>query len=123
MPDPDAPDIIKDAIARVTELSSHPTDGTWLEELTATAGPHIREWDLAQAYQWGDWPDRDQHFPRTTNQDVGIDVVAVRRSDGEYIAMAMGWDAEHLAHLRQLPHQEPHVRGLGYNQYGDKVEE
>ena len=28
-----------------------------------------------------------------------------------------------LARLRQLLHQEPHVRGLGYNQYADELED
>ena len=27
-----------------------------------------------------------------------------------------------LTHLRLLLHQEPHVRGLGYNQYADAIE-
>ena len=34
---------------------------------------------------------------------------------------AMGRDAEELARLRQLLHNEPHVRGLGYNQYADEI--
>ena len=46
----------------------------------------------------------------------------VRRLWDEAVAEAMGWDAEELGHLRQLLHNEPHVRGLGYGQYGDEVE-
>ena len=46
----------------------------------------------------------------------------VRRLWDEAVAEAMGWDAEELAHLRGLLHQEPHVRGLGYGQYADSVE-
>jgi len=34
----------------------------------------------------------------------------------------MGWDADELARLRHLLHQEPHVRGLGYGQYADAEE-
>ena len=34
----------------------------------------------------------------------------------------MGWDAEELTRLRSLLHNEPHVRGLGYNQYADDLE-
>ena len=34
-------------------------------------------------------------------------------------AAILGWDAEHLTRLRYLLHQEPHVRRLEYNQYGD----
>ena len=39
------------------------------------------------------------------------------------VAEAMGWDPEELARLRNLLHNEPHVRGLGYNQYADELEE
>ena len=47
----------------------------------------------------------------------------VRRLWDEAVAEAMGWDSQELARLRYLPHQEPHVRGLGYNQYGDGSDE
>ena len=43
----------------------------------------------------------------------------VRRLWDEAVAAALGWDAGELANLRHLLHQEPHVRGLGYNQYAD----
>ena len=46
----------------------------------------------------------------------------VRRLWDEAVAEAMGWDADELARLRQLLHNEPHVRGLGYNQYADEIE-
>ena len=46
----------------------------------------------------------------------------VRRLWDEAVAEAMGWDAGDLARLRHLLHQEPHVRGLGYGQYGDEVD-
>ena len=41
----------------------------------------------------------------------------------EAVAEAMGWDRAELARLRRLLHQEPHVRGLGYNQYADEAED
>ena len=47
----------------------------------------------------------------------------VRRLWDEAVAEAMGWDAAELARLRHLLHQEPHVRGLGYGQYGNEVAE
>ena len=47
----------------------------------------------------------------------------VRRLWDEAVAEAMGWDADELAHLRELLNIEPHVRGLGYNQYGDEMED
>ena len=46
----------------------------------------------------------------------------VRRLWDEAVAEAMGWDADELARLRNLLHNEPHVRGLGYNQYADEIE-
>ncbi len=39
------------------------------------------------------------------------------------VAEAMGWDKEEPARLRALLNNEPHVRGLGYNQYADEIEE
>ena len=45
----------------------------------------------------------------------------VRRLWDEAVADAIGWDAVELAHLRELLNNEPHVRGLGYNQYADAV--
>ena len=47
----------------------------------------------------------------------------VRRLWDEAVALAMGGDANELARLRNLLHNEPHVRGVGYNQYGDEIEE
>ena len=46
----------------------------------------------------------------------------VRRLWDEAVAEAMGWDPEELARLRELLSKEPHVRGLGYNQYADEIE-
>ena len=46
----------------------------------------------------------------------------VRRLWDEAVAAAMRWDASELTRLRLLLHQEPHVRGLGYGQYADEVE-
>ncbi|MCY3820367.1 MAG: hypothetical protein OXH52_13550 [Gammaproteobacteria bacterium] len=42
----------------------------------------------------------------------------VRRIWDDAVADALGWDKCWLAGLRNLLHQEPHVRGLGYNQFG-----
>lgn|GEM_PF-2088215 len=46
----------------------------------------------------------------------------VRRLWDETVAEAMGWDADKLTYLRNLLHNEPHVRRLGYNQFGDETE-
>ena len=47
----------------------------------------------------------------------------VRRLWDEAVAEALGWDPAELARLRHLLHNEPHVRGLGYGQYGDEAAE
>ena len=79
--------IIKQALATVTAASHEQTGGKWLENLTVDAGPYIREWDISQCWPWAEWPERESHFPDAGKQDVGIDCVAVRRSDGEHIAI------------------------------------
>ncbi len=47
----------------------------------------------------------------------------VRRLWDEAVAEAMHWDPDELSRLRHLLHKEPHVRGLGYNQYADEIED
>ena len=47
----------------------------------------------------------------------------VRRLWDEAVADAMGWNADELARLRELLNNEPHVRGLGYNQYADELDD
>ena len=68
-------------------MSPRVTDGKWLEKATVAAAPHIKEWDLSECWGWADWPERESRFPNTTQQDVGIDAVGVRRSDGEHVAI------------------------------------
>ena len=87
MQNANAQDIIAAAISTVSEMSPHSTNGKWLEDLTVAVGPHIKEWDIEACYPWSEWPKRETRFPDTTNQDVGIDAVAVRRSDGKHIAI------------------------------------
>ncbi|MDE0095494.1 MAG: DEAD/DEAH box helicase family protein [Gammaproteobacteria bacterium] len=43
----------------------------------------------------------------------------VRRLWDEAVANALGWDPDELAALRMLLHNEPHVRGLGREQFGE----
>ena len=43
----------------------------------------------------------------------------VRRLWDEAVANALGWDLDELAALRMLLHNEPHVRGLGREQFGE----
>ena len=80
-------ELFQSAVSRTVKMSKLSTDGKWLEELTAQVAPHIREWDISDAYPWAEWPERESRFPNTTNLDVGIDVVAIRRSDGQHIAI------------------------------------
>ena len=87
MMDVDSLGVVEGAIGEVDAMSVETSDGRWLEELTVRVAEHLREWDVEGAWLWSDWEDRESVFPGTTNQDVGIDVVARRRSDGEWIAI------------------------------------
>ena len=78
---------IDHAIQIVNEMSPQSSDGTWLEDVTIAVGPYIRDWDLFKCYSWADWPERERRFPLGNKKDIGIDVVAIRRSDGGTIAI------------------------------------
>ncbi|MDE0022166.1 MAG: DEAD/DEAH box helicase family protein [Candidatus Poribacteria bacterium] len=78
---------IAEALDELNEMSSQATDGKWLEEITVDAGPHIRDWDVLECWSWADWPDRYRIFSVDSKTDLGIDVVAKRRSDGKHIAV------------------------------------
>ena len=80
-------DIVEQAIQKVADISPRSTDGIWLEDLTVEVATYVKEWDIAECWPWSQWPDRETLFPGTTKQDIGIDCVAVRRSDGEHIAI------------------------------------
>ena len=58
-----------------------------MEDIAEQVGPLIKEWDISACYLWTKWPERETYFPDTTGQDIGIDAVAIRRSDGEHIAI------------------------------------
>ena len=81
------------ALATLAAMNPQPTAGKWLEEITVAVAPHLKNWDIAQCWGWADWPDREKVFPRTDRPgtdrlvDIGIDAVAVRRSDGQFIAI------------------------------------
>ena len=79
--------VVENGIDTLIEKNPQSTDGKWLELLTVKVAPHIREWDIETAYEWGDWQERPRQFQDAGGQDIGIDVVAKRRSDGEYIAI------------------------------------
>ena len=68
-----------------SEVRTH--RGKWLERLTAQIAPLIKEWDIPHCWTWSEWPDRERLLPDTTNQDNGIDAVAINRSTGAYIAI------------------------------------
>ena len=67
------------ALHEIEKMSNRPTDGKWLEALTAECAPLLAEWDCSQAWCWDDWPER-------TGPDIGIDVVA-ERHDGALMAI------------------------------------
>ena len=77
--------IIDEALAEITEMSPQDTDGKWLENLTARCASFIAEWDVVEAWGWKNWPDKERYYPKTP--DIGIDVVAQRKSDGKFIAI------------------------------------
>lgn len=83
--DPAARELISGALAEIERTSPQQTDGRWLERLTADCAPLIAEWDVSAAWIWNDWPDRQAHYPDTP--DIGIDVVAKRAGDGEFVAI------------------------------------
>ena len=87
MQDTNTREIILDALDTANEMNPQDTDGTWLEDLTVQVSPHLKEWDIDECYHWSEWPEREDHFPKTTKQDVGIDAVAIRRGDNQYIAI------------------------------------
>ena len=47
----------------------------------------------------------------------------VRRLWDEAVADALAWDADEMTRLRELLSREPHVRGLGYNQHADELDD
>lgn len=80
-------EVLRDALNTLKSHAPQETDGKWLEKLTVMVAPVLADWDVEECWAWGDWPDRQDLFPATTNQDIGIDLVARRRSDGERIAI------------------------------------
>ncbi len=87
MPNDTSAEIIESAIAITSEMNRQQTDVRWLEELTVEVASYIREWDIEDAWRWGEWPEKAEYFPKATDLDVGIDVVAKRRGDGRYVAI------------------------------------
>jgi len=79
--------ITEHAIKKLELMRDRQSTGEWLENLTAAVGPCINEWDFAKCWTWTEWPDRERFFPGSTHQDIGIDVVAERRSDGGHVAI------------------------------------
>ena len=79
--------IIAKAIHSVDEMSRQKTDGKWLEDLVADSAALIAEWDIYECWKWSEWPERDRHLPQSKGKDTGIDVVALRGSDGVHIAI------------------------------------
>ncbi|MDE2842099.1 MAG: DEAD/DEAH box helicase family protein, partial [Chloroflexota bacterium] len=81
-----AHEAIAQALETLEEAKSVPTGGKWLERLTAQMAPYIKEWDISHCWTWAEWPDRESLLPGTSNQDNGIDAVAVD-SSGNLIAI------------------------------------
>ena len=45
--------VVENGIDTLIEKNPQSTDGKWLELLTVKVAPHIREWDIETAYEWG----------------------------------------------------------------------
>ncbi len=78
-------DPVKAALEEIHTMSPQETDGKWLERLTVACASLIADWDISECWLWSDWPDLKKY--NYDSQDLGIDIVAQRRSDGEYIAI------------------------------------
>ena len=87
MKESNAQGLIEEAIKKTAEMNPQETNGEWLEVVTVESSPYIKEWDIGECWHWDKWPDREAHFPKAKKLDVGIDAVAVRRSDGKHIAI------------------------------------
>ena len=88
MPTDHERETIEAAIAEIAEMSAQETDGEWLEKLAVRVAPLIRDWDIEQAWRWGEWEYGEANLGTGyMRADVGIDAVAMRRSDGKYIAI------------------------------------
>ncbi len=60
------------------------------------------------------WEDTSEmHVPQYRDREC-----EVRRIWDDAVADALDWDRNRLTGLRLLLHREPHVRGLGYNEFG-----
>ena len=79
--------IIARNLATADELAHRETDGKWLEGMTAVVGEYIREWDLTGCDLWDEWDQREALFSGLGKQDIGIDAVGRRRSDGRFVAI------------------------------------
>lgn len=76
--------------------------------------PNIREGRILSIL-WNCWErTNDEIVPQFRDGECEI-----RRQWDEAVARALNWDPDVLAEWRHLLHREPHVRGLGYNQYSD----
>ena len=78
---------VRKAIGRIAEMSREQTDGKWLEDLVAETAPLIPEWDIGECCKWSEWTERERCLPQSVAADTGIDLVAIRRSDGEPVAI------------------------------------
>ena len=83
----DRADVLDNAREALEHYSPQATDGTWLEDLTVEVAPFLADWDVEICYPWAAWPAREEHFPSVGEQDIGIDLIAERRSDGRPIAV------------------------------------
>ena len=71
----------------VAENSPSTQTANGWKTLHLTVAPCLKEWDIDICYSWRNWPEREKRLPGSPTNDMGIDAVAIRRSDGEHIAI------------------------------------
>ena len=86
-----------------------------VSEIANTKIPNIKNTHILQILSDCWQQTKDMVVPQYRNGEC-----EVRQLWDEAVAEAMEWDIKQITHLRELLNKEPHVRGLGYNQYADE---
>ena len=84
----DEQQIVADAIKQIDDTSKTPTDGKWLEKMTAEVLPLIKRLDVAECWLWDDWPAlKDYPELAVLKGSNHFDCIAQRGSDEKWIAI------------------------------------
>lgn len=72
--------------ALIADKSGEESDGQWLEAVVIETLPSIREYQIEKCERWSEWEEREERFPSSSRQDIGIDAVATT-TDGRLVAI------------------------------------